>query len=888
MRQKAWLVLRRLAERPGVLSSADELHTAAWPGLAVTPQTLTNVIGELRKIARLDPTGSIRIETRYGQGYRLVLGDVAPQPLDAPEAVPAAIFVGREHELTRLRELWRTALGGTRQVVLVGGTAGIGKTTLVEHFAGGLGGETAVALGRGRCVVRRAHVESYAPLLDALEQISREVDLVDELRRYAPSWLAQMPWLLPASEMMALRQSLAGMGSNRLLREGVRLLEEISARIPLVLVLEDVHAADASTVDLLSALLERTTPARLLVLASYRSPDAFLQSGALSGVPHAMWRLPTVTRMVLEPLSAAAIRSYLARRLDGAELGPATTNALEEKSGGNPLFLREIVDTLVERGLLVEGERGWRLEAEPADVSTMLPEGVRDLIGEHLAQLPAGEIELLEAAAAVGTEFTSSLVAAALDRKGEDVARLCRTPALVPFVVADGERAMPDGSVVDALRFTHGLHQQALAERPTASTRRHLHARIGEQLEREYGARAGEVASRLAHHFDVAELREKQVLYLQLAAWGAAQRCAWSETAELVQRAIEATRLLPDGAGADVQRVELLLAAGNVSFVLGGMLDRRAKQAFDDAHAEARGLGDDVLLFRAQLGRCVCAVFRGSPETVAVAADLIRIAATGHPELAAVAHLYHSYAAHGRGEFVVSAESARRAQATLPDAAPGIPREVCLEAHVLAQVARALAIGGDLDEMARCCEQAAAVARARANPTDRVHTLGNLASVAVLAGDARLALAFADEALALGEEHGLDRHPIPGLAAACRAWARCRLGSGTTEDLAREVDRREQSGELWYQPLLLVGLAELQIGEDGVEAARATLGRAAPGREGTWHAELLRIEGEVALAAGDRSAAGRCFEEALGLARAQGARLFEDRARAALGREGKP
>ncbi len=909
LRQKAYLVLRRLAEQPGVLLSADELHDCAWPGLAVTPQTLTNVISELRKLARLDPSGSLRIETRYGRGYRLVIapvGEPAPASAPRPDADDASlateeppgggIFVGRDIEIRQIASLWRRALDGERQVVLLAGTAGIGKTTLIDAFAASLAGSDAL-LGRGRCVVRRGESEAYAPVLDALEEITREVDLQDELRRCAPSWLAQMPWLLPADETAALRRSLLGSGALRPLREGVKLLEEIAAARPLLLVLEDVHDADASTIDLLAALSERTGPARLLVLASYRPADAFLR-GALDGLAPRALRAPAVTRLVLEPLTGDGVRGYLAQRFGDARFGAALAPAFEERSGGNPLFLREIVDTLLERGQLVDGADGWRLTTRADELHAMLPDGIRDLIAEHLARLPAEQITLLEAASVIGAEFTVSLVAAALERPVEEIARACRTLAVQgPFVTDDGERAMPDGSVVEAYRFAHALYQQALGERLGASLRRPLHARIGAQLEREYAARVTEIASRLAVHFEAAEDWEKALLYLQVAGFAAAERHAYRDTAELARRAIAASRRLPATRERTQHQVELLLIRGNLRIAVGGFHDAEARAAYEAAFAEASTLDDVRLRFRAQAGRFVSALFCGLPGAAEMAADLVAIADAGHPELKTVAHHYSAFVAEERGDFRAIAEHVRIAEELLPQAAPGIPQHVSLEAHVARAATSVALIQEDHAAWSQRLERALAVARERALPVDRSGLLAHLAATALIARDAGRALALADEAIAIGEQHGIDRLPMPGLARACRAWAACALGEAGWQPLARAIDERDESGR-WFQGVLLVALAELQVRRGDLDAARASLDRAIAS-DGVEHAaEIKRVAGELALAALERSAesgdavpdarlaahAERCFEAAVTIAREQGALLFEERATSALAR----
>ncbi|HYD46758.1 MAG TPA: AAA family ATPase, partial [Terriglobales bacterium] len=341
LRPKTSVVLCCLAQRPGKFVSADELQQSAWPGLTVTPQTLTNVIGELRKLSRMDDPAVLLIETRYGEGYRLLIDSPRRPPPAEPLAADATrgplveekaaqlsaapraeisasnrLFVGREAQLAQLRQLWSLALTGQRQVVFLGGMAGIGKTALVQVFIDWLKQSQAPAaqtslVAVGRCRARHGEAESYAPLLDALEQISLDVDLIADLRRCAPSWLAQMPWLLPSAEMTTLRQSLAGIGTLRVRREGVKLFEEISLRLPLLLLIDDLHDADDATIDLLAALIERTTPARLMIVATHRHPDPSLRAGPLKTLLAGWRRSAGVHRILLDPLPRPAVHAYL-------------------------------------------------------------------------------------------------------------------------------------------------------------------------------------------------------------------------------------------------------------------------------------------------------------------------------------------------------------------------------------------------------------------------------------------------------------------------------------------------------------------------------------------------------------------------------------------------
>ena len=222
------------------------------------------------------------IGTVHGRGYRFL----APvqlrgaEPREAGlEAAPAPI--GREAELALLGELHRLADGGRRQVVFVTGEAGIGKTTLVDAFAGATAGRVA----RGQCLEQRGAPEPYLPVFDALDRLCRDdAEALGWLCRLAPTWLAQMPALVGEADREELERRARGGTPLRMLREAAEALEAIGAERPLALVLEDLHWADPSTVDLLDWLARRDTPARLLLVGTYRPADALAGGAPIAGV----------------------------------------------------------------------------------------------------------------------------------------------------------------------------------------------------------------------------------------------------------------------------------------------------------------------------------------------------------------------------------------------------------------------------------------------------------------------------------------------------------------------------------------------------------------------------------------------------------------------------
>src|SRR4029453_8617862 len=179
------------------------------------------------------------------------------------------------------------ARGGTRQVVSVTGPAGVGTTTLVEAFLDSPvlhGAMPPVRIGRGACVEQHGPREPYMPVLESLERLARQPDadrLRELLRRVAPTWLAQMPWLI-GDDAEALRHSLQATRAERMLREFASLTEALTTDMTLVLVLEDLHWSDPSTVDLLALLGQRREAARLLVIGIYRPAEIVVEEHLLS------------------------------------------------------------------------------------------------------------------------------------------------------------------------------------------------------------------------------------------------------------------------------------------------------------------------------------------------------------------------------------------------------------------------------------------------------------------------------------------------------------------------------------------------------------------------------------------------------------------------------
>ncbi|HET8826231.1 MAG TPA: AAA family ATPase, partial [Terriglobales bacterium] len=290
LRPKAFAVLKILIENPGQLVSKEKVLDIVWPGTFVGDAVLKDNIRQLREALNDDAGSPAYIETAHRRGYRFI-GKISEPSADthSSKAVSSSEassgisesrssasenpVLGRNAELMKMRGWLDRALAGDRQVVFVTGEPGIGKTTLVETFI-----EKATQLGnirvaRGQCLERYGAGEAYLPLLDAFSRLCRSDggdQVVNVLRHQAPTWLAQMPSLIPQSDRASLQSQSMGATRERMLREVAEAIETLSSETPLLLILEDLHWSDFSTLDLVSYLARRGDPARLMVIGTYR------------------------------------------------------------------------------------------------------------------------------------------------------------------------------------------------------------------------------------------------------------------------------------------------------------------------------------------------------------------------------------------------------------------------------------------------------------------------------------------------------------------------------------------------------------------------------------------------------------------------------------------
>src|SRR5258708_4047676 len=269
---KAFGVLRYLVDHAGRLVTQGELLEALWPATYVNPGVVRKYILEIRRALgdRLDAL--MFIETLPKRGYQFVAPVIDESAAGTLSAAGAKRIVGREPALAELGGYLGKARRNERQVVFITGEAGIGKTALADEFERRARADApGIRIAHGQCVEGYGGLEAYYPWLEAVGQLCRGPEgesVVRILANQAPTWLEQFPALVNREQPEMLERHVLGATRERMLREIGEALETITSEEPLLLVLANLHWADASTVDFISAMARRRARARLILIGT--------------------------------------------------------------------------------------------------------------------------------------------------------------------------------------------------------------------------------------------------------------------------------------------------------------------------------------------------------------------------------------------------------------------------------------------------------------------------------------------------------------------------------------------------------------------------------------------------------------------------------------------
>ena len=531
----------------GAVSAAARICARAEGGEILVSDVVRQLCGTVAEVSFQD-RGKVTLK---GFSERWALFRVAPAADERALGRGETPFVGRDGARSDLRELLERTAGGFGSIVMIGGEPGVGKTRLASELAAEAR-QRGVGVNVGHCSEQGDL--PYMPWVEMLEAAARTMPPRTMLKRFgehapvlvqmAPELRAALPDLPPVPDLPPDQQ-------RWYLFNGVRgYLTSIAKDRPQLLILDDLHWADDSTLQLLEHAAGWVAEVPLMIVCTHRdtpseiAPRFAATLSALARSPHA--RLETLSRLSLEEVHAMV--SVLAERQPPVEV----TRAIFAESDGNAFFVQEIFRHLAESGRLFDEDGDFRADLSIADLDA--PANVRIVLGERLGRLDHRTLELLGTAAVIGRGFAYSTLAT-LNSNGREQLVTSIEEAEAAQLIEEVEF----GSDI-VYRFSHELIRQTLLSGLSAPRRQLLHLRVADALEAEAGGDADRRAADIAGHLLGAGVNadpRRTAAYLIRAGERSQSAAAFEEALRAYEQALA---LL--GPAADRDRAALLLKMG--------------------------------------------------------------------------------------------------------------------------------------------------------------------------------------------------------------------------------------------------------------------------------------------------------------------------------------
>jgi transcriptional regulator with AAA-type ATPase domain/tetratricopeptide (TPR) repeat protein len=589
------LAIHAVAGLVGPTAETPVIDVAATGRAHAVLEALMTVVE--RDVILVSPAAARALERRFtlvsvgpveplgGPAYRL---EGLEQPGLAPRASMTP-FVGRELELEQLRHAMERAAAGHGKVVAIIGEPGVGKSRLIWELVRAHQGHGWRVLRAG--AVSYGQARPYGPVIDLLKTDCRidDRDAPQEIREKVRGRLHALDLSLgsnldallalldiPVEDGVAWQALDPAQRRQRTLDALKRLWLREAQINPLLFVVEDLHWVDAETQAWLDSLVESLPTTRLCLVVDYR-PE----------YQHGWGSKPAYTQLRLDPLSRESAQMFLRTLLGDTPELERLTALLIERTEGNPFFLEETVQTLVETKAL-KGERGAHSLARPID-TIEVPTTVEAVLAARIDRLPLETRRLLQAASVIGKDVPVVLLQA--------IAGISEGVLRSGLATLQAAELLYEARVVPDLEYTfkHALTHEVAYGGVPPDQRRGLHRRIVEAIEALSGERLGEHAERLAHHALRGELWDKAATHFRQAGLRAAAQAAYREAVGHLEQALGALRRLPGTR----QRTELII---DINLDLRSALEPldwvRQGEPLHEAEALARALGDQFRLAR--------------------------------------------------------------------------------------------------------------------------------------------------------------------------------------------------------------------------------------------------------------------------------------------------
>ena len=796
-------------------------------------------------------------------------------------------FIGREHESALLVGRWHEAVGGDGQVVLLCGEAGIGKSRLCRSVRDRLVDEPHRTI-QFQCSPYHTNTALH-PVIHCLQQAAgltteddvhmqrRKLDtfagtsaIDDQITVSLLTELLSIPGDAQHPPLMVSSERRKEMTLEALRRQ----LQRLSDRCPTLLIVEDAHWLDPTTMDLLTRIIDRIQQMRVLLLITFR-PDF-----------KPVWtEYGHVTFLTLNRLPRRHSVELLALMTGGKALPPEVQQAVLAKTDGVPLYLEELTANLLESGMLTEENTTFSLKAPLKELS--IPDSLHALLMERIDRFGPGK-EIVQIGAAIGREFSYELLRDVVDVTEGQLKKA------VPLFVESGF-LLQEGEIPEAkYQFKHALLQDAAYNTLPRKARRILHARIATTLESRFAERVKTEPEFLAYHFEQAGLMNRAIEYWGLAAQRDVARSANVEAISHFDRALQILNDLPEGSERDHLELGLLIARGAPLLLVKGY----ASDNIEHNYLRARNLSlanpGSEEYFLSLWGLWVFHLVRGPlAKACTLAEDLLAWAThQQNPDLLIRAHesVGSTYSFLGRFDeakaHLLEAKSLydpqRHCSQFLPYTQdPGITARIML--------ARILWILGEIDQVEMLLAEAITMARELEHPFTMAFTLATASWVYSTLRDTERTLSLTEEAIEISTKYSFE---VPlAWAMSFQGWALAEQGKEKGIDRLEEgLSAAQKAKASLNHTYTLAILAEnhLRNGRtaDGLVAIQQAQELAAIQGEQCWRAELLRLKGELLFAQSDQSIfiAEQCFSEALKVAQNQHASMLELRAATSMAR----
>jgi class 3 adenylate cyclase/tetratricopeptide (TPR) repeat protein len=819
--------------------------------------------------------------------YRAVAERGATTRLEAALAGRLTPLVGRNPEMDTLNRAWTSVLAGHSETVLLQGEAGIGKSRLVHSLKERLSDSGATVLEL-RCS-EYARSSAFHPAIECLQRLSelKHDDPPGHIRDrlttlFAPLGISERHVAVVAS-LLGAPLAPAETGPAQKVRS--ELLEALSAWLtktdsgPRLVIVEDLHWADPSTLELLGKFVGPSASGATLALLSARpefSPP---------------WPTAGITSLTLGRLSTDETRELVSHVAGGKTLPADVTHRIFARAEGIPLFLEEMTKAVIESGFLKETIAGYMLSGPVRD--SAIPATLQDSLMGRLDQLGHGK-PIAQLAALLGKEFSYALFEATW-RSIPSAPQINLAEGLERVVGAQlltrsGERP------VAIYQFKHSLLQEAAYESLLRSARREYHAHAANVLVEQFPSRAELEPELVAHHYTHADKPRQAADFWGRAGQRAIASSAYVEAIAHFSSGLEQLKVLPGSAERSLVEIDLCSRLGVAFITTRGFASADVERTYTRASELCGELGREIPL-RVLYGTWAVNLVRGDlAATNRMVPIFERFAESGEDAASKlVAHAALGTWAFWRGDYARSVVHCKAAIALRDGERPKEQHAALLDQHGFegllypdCYLSWAQSLMGAPNDAIATLQAAETVADVIGDPYVKVGLYAFGAQMYREIARFEQGADLSARVIELGKGGGFTLW----LAAGTVINGSCKVALGSRDEGIGSI----QDGMKLYQMigaktpyahyLRYLADAYLERGdvELSIQAAQEGLNMARANLDQNFEGELLRLLGEAELLRGDSRAAENCFEQSLALSRSQGARLLELKAATSLAR----